>query len=296
MWQWEEGAREAISTFRTAADLLDRYPQFVFNHNESVLYEWVEEYDPALFARIRRLVKQGRWHIAGGWYLQPDCNMPGGETFVRLITTGLRYFASRFGVRPTVAYNFDPFGHNGSLPQLLRRSGYKMYIHCRPGANLLPLPAPQYRWRGLDGSEILTLRPSTGWYGTFEADVTASARRGVEQARQTGRDALVLWGLGDHGGGPTRELLEAFHALMRETKDVEIRHSTPEAYLASAKPLAAHPVHRGDLQRSFAGCYISVSPIKRGMRRGEALLASAERWSAVAWDRRGLAYPQRELQ
>src|SRR3972149_3992688 len=114
MWQWEEGAREAISTFRTAADFLEEFPDFVFNHNESLLYEWVEEFDPTLFDRIQRLVKAGRWNISGGWYLQPDCNMPGGETFVRLIATGRRYFAEKFGVRPLVAYNFDSLGHNGS--------------------------------------------------------------------------------------------------------------------------------------------------------------------------------------
>ena len=91
-WPWEEGAREAVSTFHTAADLLDEFPEFVFNHNESLLYEWVEEYDPMLFERIRALVKSGRWNISGGWYLQPDCNIPGGETLVRCILEGRRYF------------------------------------------------------------------------------------------------------------------------------------------------------------------------------------------------------------
>jgi len=295
MWHWEEAAREAISTFRTAADLLDECPDFVFNHNESVLYEWVEQYDPALLARIQRFVREGRWNISGGWYLQPDCNLPGGETFVRLIGLGLRYVQDRFGVRPTVAYNFDSFGHHGSLPQLLRQSGYRLYLHCRPPAHLLPLPAAQYRWRGLDGSEILTLRPSTGWYGTSETGAADAARRGVEEARTTGRDALVLWGLGDHGGGPTRKALDAIEALRREITDVKIRHSTPEAYLASLGPASAYPVHRGDLQRTFAGCYISMAPVKRALRRAEALLASAERWSTLAW-RRGLAYPQQELE
>jgi len=296
MWQWEEGAREAISTFRTAADFLDEYPEFIFNHNESVLYEWVERHDPALFARIQTLVKQGRWHISGGWYLQPDCNMPGGETLVRLIAAGRRYFASRFGVRPQVAYNFDSFGHNGSLPQLLRQAGYRLYVHCRPGANLLRLPAAQYRWRGLDGSQVLALRPPAGWYGTFEGTAIESARRGVALARETGAEVLVLWGLGDHGGGPTRRDLDLLRSLFAETEDVEVRHSTPEAYLATLKELSQYPVHTGDLQRSFAGCYTSMSPIKRAMRRGEALLASAERWSAVAWRSRGRQYPQAELE
>jgi len=296
MWQWEEGAREAISTFRTAADFLDEYPEFIFNHNESVLYEWVERHDPALFSRIKQFVKQGRWNISGGWYLQPDCNMPAGETFVRMIAAGRRYFSDRFGVKPKVAYNFDSFGHNGSLPQLLRQAGYEMYIHCRPGGNLCPLPAPQYRWQGLDGSEVLALRPGWGWYGTPEGHAIDSIRRAAEAARETGEDVLVLWGLGDHGGGPTRKDLDIIRGATAEMKDVEIRHSTPEAYLAALKPPAEYPLHKGDLQHSFAGCYTSMSPIKRAMRRGEALLASAERWSTVAWQTLGRPYPQAQLE
>ena len=85
LWEWEEGAAAAISTFRTAADLCEEFDGFIFNHNEVTLYQWVEEYEPALFERIRRLVRQGRWHIMGGWYLQPDCNMPSGEAMVRQI-------------------------------------------------------------------------------------------------------------------------------------------------------------------------------------------------------------------
>src|SRR5215510_4091861 len=143
-WGWEEGAREAISTFHTAVELLDEYPEFIFNHNESLLYEWVEEYDPPLFERIRELVRQGRWNITGGWYLQPDVNLPGGETLVRVILEGRRYFQEKFGVCPPVAYNFDSFGHPGSLPQLLKQSGFDMYIHCRPDATLLELPGLVY--------------------------------------------------------------------------------------------------------------------------------------------------------
>ena len=112
LWEWPEGAAEAISTFRIAADLGEKFPGFIFNHNEAVLYEWVEEYEPALFKRIQRLVKQGKWHIMGGWYLQPDCNMPSGESFVRQILLGKKYFKDRFGVDIRTGVNLDPFGHS----------------------------------------------------------------------------------------------------------------------------------------------------------------------------------------
>ena len=88
LWEWEEGAAEAISTFRVAADFCEEYEGFIFNHNEVILYKWVEQYEPELFARIQRLVREGRWRIMGGTYLQPDCNMPSGESFVRQVLTG----------------------------------------------------------------------------------------------------------------------------------------------------------------------------------------------------------------
>ena len=88
LWEWQEGAAEALSTFRTAADLCEEFDGFVFNHNEAVLYRWVAEYEPELFERIRRLVAAGKWHIMGGWYLQPDCNMPSGESFARQAIIG----------------------------------------------------------------------------------------------------------------------------------------------------------------------------------------------------------------
>lgn len=305
-WTWEEGAREAISTFRTACDILDEYPTFIFNHNESLLYEWVEEYDPILFERIRVHVKASRWNISGGWYLQPDVNLPAGETLVRCIIEGRRYFAEMFDVRPPVAYNFDSFGHPNSLPQLLKQSGFELYIHGRPYERQLDLPAPLYRWRGTDGNEVLALRPAGVWYMTPNRDFAEGktlwaidqVRIGIQIARETGQDAVVLWGLGDHGGGPTREDLDKIHQLMDELhdSDVDIRHSTPEAYLQRIKAADWNiPVYEGELQRVLSGCYTSVAPLKREMRRVESMLASAERWSALAWWRYGIRYPEHEL-
>ena len=92
LWRWQEGCTEALSTFRTAEAFTEEFPDFVFNHNEAILYEWVKENEPELFARIQRKVKEGKWHIMGGWYLQPDCNMPNGESIIRNISEGHRFF------------------------------------------------------------------------------------------------------------------------------------------------------------------------------------------------------------
>ena len=128
LWLWEEGAGEALSTFRTAVALCEAHHDFVFNHNEAILYQWIEEYEPELFDRIRRLVRAGRWHIMGGWFLQPDCNMPSGESFVRQILLGKRYFREKFGVDVTAAANLDPFGHSRGLVQILARAGYDLSL------------------------------------------------------------------------------------------------------------------------------------------------------------------------
>lgn len=151
MWQWEwtEGVGAAISTFRVAAALCEQYDAFVFNHNESLLYQWIEEYEPALFEQIRELVQKGRWHIMGGWFVQPDCNIPHGESIVRQISVGRRYFSEKFGAAPTTAINFDPFGHSRGIVQIMAQSGYDSYIICRP------VPSPCRARTGSYGKVLL---------------------------------------------------------------------------------------------------------------------------------------------
>ncbi|MFR1758174.1 MAG: hypothetical protein ACLSX2_00520 [Christensenellaceae bacterium] len=157
-WEWPEGAAAAVSTFRVAASLCEEHGCFVFNHNEMLLYEWVEEYEPELFARIQRLAREGRWRIIGGWYLQPDCLMPSGESFLRQMLTGRKYFLEKFGQAPRTAVNFDSFGHTRSLTQLMKKSGYDRYVFMRPDQNQLELPGVTFIWRGQDGSEIVAHR------------------------------------------------------------------------------------------------------------------------------------------
>ena len=135
LWPWQEGAAEALALARTVVDLCERYPGFVFNRNEAMFYHWIAEYDAVLLERIRRLVRAGAWHVMGGWYVQPDCNMPCGESFVRQILTGKRYFKQTFGVDATTAVNLDSFGHSRGLVQILAKSGYDSYLFCRPSRN-----------------------------------------------------------------------------------------------------------------------------------------------------------------
>jgi alpha-mannosidase len=173
-WEWEEGAAEAVSTYRVAAQFCEEFGDYVFCHNEAILYEWVREYEPALFEKIRRLVAAKKWHIMGGWYIQPDCNMPSGEGFVRQSLYGLNYFKENFGVRPTTAINFDSFGHTRGLVQIFAKSGYDSYIFSRPDDSFCRLESDLFRWVGYDGSSVMAYR----WLGQAQhaSEIDRSAR------------------------------------------------------------------------------------------------------------------------
>jgi alpha-mannosidase len=296
LWPWEEGAAEALSTFRIAADFCDEYGGYVFNHNEAVLYEWIEEYDNQLFERIQRLVRSGQWHIMGGWYLQPDCNMPSGESFVRQILYGRRYFADRFGSRPTTAINFDPFGHSRGLVQILAKSGFDSYIFGRPMGKDLPLPEEEFEWVGFDGSRVIGHR-SFGHYlsqkGRAAEKIEKFLAEGPEQ--DTG---LLLWGIGNHGGGASREDLDAIRELSRRLVDkgVHLIHSTPEAYFAERESDApSRPEFREALNPWAPGCYTSQIRIKQKHRRLEDELLLVEKTAVQAVMRGRMPYPRIEL-
>lgn len=294
-WEWEEGAAEALSTFRTAADFCETYEEFVFNHNEVILYKWVEEFEPELFARIQRLVKQGKWRIMGGWYLQPDCNMPSGESFVRQALVGKLYFLDKFGVEPTTAINFDPFGHTRGLVQILKKAGYDSYIHCRPDQNDCPLPDSDYIWVGYDGSEVNAYR-SIGWYGTpgfGQALEKVEAYLKDNSGRAVG---LVLWGVGNHGGGPSRRDLDALKGLMERTKDVAIVHSNAEAYFKELRECVPNPPrHEKDINSWAVGCYTSQVRLKQKHRLLENELYATEKMCALAALNGKMSYPREDI-
>jgi len=295
-WRWDEGASEALATFRTAAEILNEHDSLIFCHNEAILYRWVERFDPALFDEIRKLVGTGRWTVSGGWFLQPDVNLPGTESVIRQIAEGRLYFEEKFGARPGVAYNFDSFGHSGGLPQILKLAGHGMYIHMRPQVDELELPADLFRWRGVDGTEIATYRIAAGLYHTERDNIEERLECGVDLALRLGRDVPVFWGLGNHGGGATRKDLEKIDAFIAKEERVHVLHSSPDKFYEAVKRAAEEaPVFEGDLQRTFTGCYTSLSRLKRRSQRSLGRLVQAETLAATAWRLKGQAYPGADL-
>lgn len=293
LWSWEEGAVEALSTFRTAVRLCKEQEHYIFNHNEAILYQWILQFDPALFMEIKALVKAGRWHIMGGWYLQPDCNLPQGESFVRQILAGRAFFWEHFKKAPTTATNFDPFGHNRGLVQILTKSGFDSYIACRPGQEDFPLEADDFIWVGFDGSEVLVSRTQNGY-----SSGRGRIRERVEKyyTDNPGRDpGLLLWGVGNHGGGPSKADLYTLSAMMSEGH--LLTHTTPKGYFnalrASGKPLCR--VERS-MNHWGVGCYTSHIRIKQQHRRLESEYYSTEK-TATHLAMLGLyPYPKKELE
>lgn len=294
LWEWEEGAAEVLSTFRCAADFCDEFPGFVFNHNEAVLYQWVEEYDPALFRRIQKLVRQGRWAILGGWYLQPDCNLPSGESFVRQVLVGKRYFQEKFGVEVTIAMNVDPFGHTRGLAQILAKSGYRAYMFCRPGKEWIDLPGDDFRWVGYDGSEVIGHR-TNNWYNSR---LGGAAEKVKEWLKAHAGDArgLVLWGVGNHGGGPSRQDLRDLASLMRDTRDWTVLHANADGYFDEVERLRPSlPIVERPLNPWAPGCYTSQVRIKQGHRRLENDLYTVEAMAVHAAAAKLVEYPAEAL-
>jgi alpha-mannosidase len=273
LWQWKEGAAEAVSTFRVAADFCEKYDGFIFNHNEALLYEWIENYEPELFKRIQQLVKQGKWVIMGGWYLQPDCIMPSGESLINQICLGREYFKEKFDVVPTTAINFDPFGHTRGLVQILKKTGYDGYIFMRPNEF-----KGDFWWEGFDGSKILA-HGIFGGYNTLKGKALEKLKEMI--TTENSEYGLCLWGIGNHGGGPSEVDLEQINAFIKESKEIRIIHSDASSYIKEVKS-ASLPIIKESLIPCMVGCYTSMVRIKQANRRLENKIAVTEKIMSYA--------------
>jgi alpha-mannosidase len=295
LWQWQEGYQEVRATFWSAVHRLEEYPEFVFTTTSVGYLEWVEESDPELFDRIGRYIAEGRWHVAGGWWVEPDCNLPAGESFVRQALYAQRYLKARFGIIATVGANVDPFGHNATLPQLLRRSGMDCYVFLRPEVHELTLKRQTFWWQAPDGSRVLAYRIPHG-YAAPGADLDEHVDRAVALLSDEDTEAMVFYGVGNHGGGPTRANLDSIRRLDANHPGIRAHCSSPRAYFDAATGNGHdYPVHAGELQHHAVGCYSAHSGIKRWNRRAENALQVAERWAAIAQRVAGLPYPLAEL-
>ena len=288
-WDWPEGVSATLSTFYSAVKLCEEF-DYIFCHNEVTVYKYVEEYAPSLFAKIKELVKAGKWHIMGGWYLQPDCNMPTGESFVRQIREGQRYFKEKFGVVPTTAINLDPFGHTVGLVQIVKKCGQDSYLFVRPFRHERELPNEQFIWRGLDGSEIKATRICAYGSGLGKSAKVIRDRANTQNTNV----GAILWGVGNHGGGPSRkDLSDIKEQLLADTNE-EFMHSTPERFFAEISP---KEVVDSSIRIPMPGCYTSMYRVKKLHAQVENEISMAEKISSAAYMTGALeAYPEKEIE
>lgn len=279
LWPWSSGLDEILNTCESMCNLLDRYPDVMFTRGEAWVYEQVEKMDPALFQRIRRHVKAGRWEIVGGWYIQPDCNLPGWDGLHKQVELGRDYFMSRFGAFPETAYNVDSFGHTAFLPELMAAYGQKNYVMMRPQEHERELPARLFRWRAKpDGAEIITFRIAGAYNGENNAKEIKLdlLNKSLTELPPGITHTMCFAGAGDHGGGPTAEMIEWCRANRNIIPGAQLVFSSPSLYFrAVAAQKAKLPLVTGELQMHAIGCYSVHRAIKLGVRRAEHLLTQA---------------------
>jgi alpha-mannosidase len=289
IWDWREGMREVTATFTAAADRLDDCDDLFFTASSAAYYAWVEQMDPVLFERVKKHVRDGRWNIVGGEWVEPDCNLPSGEAVCRHLLYSQRYFHRALGAAASIGYNVDSFGHAGSLPQLLAKGGLRGYVMMRPQQHERDIPVSLFNWRGIDGTELPTYRIpfayTTGRQGDrTEAEIVRErAISLVERAEAEKRPLMLFFGVGDHGGGPTRAAIEELRGLEAHDSGL-MRFSTPGHYFDAALGAGSMPLEtvEGDLHMHAVGCYSVVSWMKSFNARAERALVEAERLAALA--------------
>ena len=293
LWQWPEGYQEVRATFASAVERLREYPDFVFTCDSIAFFEWVEESDADLFEQIRAWIAEGRWQVIGGWWVEPDCNIPSGESYVRQALYGQRYLRDRFGITATTGANIDSFGHNATIPQLLRRSGMDSYVFLRPGPQEKELPT-LFHWESPDGSRVLAYRIPHEYCAPRD-DLGEHVEKSLSQLPGDIEESMVFYGVGNHGGGPTKANLDSIARLSSNGGLPPLELSSTRRFFDGVRGNGDIPVVGDELQHHGVGCYTSHSGIKRWNRRAENLLLRAEKWSAVADALGAQPYPHAEL-
>ena len=286
LWQWQEGFSEIKATFRSALDRMKEFDYYKFTSACGAYYMWIEQSDPEMFKEIQQRVKEGRWILAGGWLIQPDCNIPCGESFARHALITQRYFYEKFGKFAKTGYNVDSFGHNQNIPMILRNSKMENYVFMRPMPEEKQLPQSLFVWESQDGSKVTTYRIP------FRYCITPWRFELFEQIRQLneGTDQMAFYGIGNHGGGATVSLLNQ----MKEELSDDYIYSSPDEFFAVQDPEKL-PIVCEDLQFHAKGCYSAFGEIKELNRKAEAWTLATEKLSVLSNKLVGTAYPTEKL-
>ncbi len=260
LWTWDEAMASIRATFRSALERMKEYPDFTYSFATPPVFEWIRQTDPEMFEEIKARVAEGRWELGEGWWLQPDCYSASGESYVRQGLYGQRWLKEAFGRYADSVFNIDSFGHSPMLPQILKKSHVRYYTFVRPEARHIPMESPLFYWESPDGSRLLTCRADD----CYNKDTAGRLSRAPED-----RDELIVYGVTDHGGAPTKAAIEAIH------RDPDAFCSTLTRYFSDHADCTE--VRRGELLTGDFGVYANLNRIKQLVRIGEYSLLNAEK-------------------
>lgn len=282
MWGWPETVATTLDTFRTVLRLMDEFPAFIFGQSQASVYRIVEEHDPEMLAQIQARVREGRWEVVAAHWVEGDRNLAGGEALCRHLLETRSYIHALFGLTPEqvpVDWSPDTFGHANTMPGIDVRGAARYLYCCRTGDLTRP---PVFWWESPDGSRQLVQR-EIAWYGG-DVQPTSAWTHLLDYRAATGlQDWLMVYGVGDHGGGPTRRDLRRIIDMDAWPCFPRFRFARVDEFFALLEREGARwPVLAHELNYEFTGCYTSQSAIKRANRIGETACSNADAASALA--------------
>ena len=297
MWTYAQTKEKVQRSFSIVVELMKRYPEYKFTISQPQLLEYLKEEAPSVYADIKELVRQGRIDIEGAMWVEPDCNLPSGESLVRQIIWGKRFIKDEFGLESKILWLPDVFGYSAAIPQILKKSGVNKFVTSKIGWNEFnQIPYDLFKWVGVDGTEVsthfMTCRDE-GWDNlratTYVGQITPAYIQGTwdrQQQKEYTDEVFMTYGYGDGGGGPTEEMLEMQRRLHRGVIGVpktemmtatESLNRIEEKFEKNIEKIGKTPTWKGELYLEFhRGTYTSVGKVKRYNRKTEFMLHNAE--------------------
>ncbi len=298
LWRIAETVLVARNTYDTVIQNMAEYPELRYAQSQALTYQWIETRYPELFQKIKLAFKQGKWEIVGGMWVEPDCNLISGESWVRQLLYGKNYFQEKFGIDVRTGWNVDSFGYNWNMPQIYRKSGIDRFVTQKIWWNdTTVFPFYIFWWQGVDGTKLLSYFPPVGYTSRVELDKVADNITKYEAT--TGyKKSLILYGMGDHGGGPNREILDRVRGYGKLHIAPEFIHSPARPFLEGIEADLGKdiPVWQDELYLEYhRGTYTTQAKVKQGNRKSESRILSAEKLASIAGMIRG-TYPQGKLE
>lgn len=286
-WLWRQGETIEVckNTFTSVLNMMDTRPDFTYTQSTAAYYYWMETMYPDVYKRIQHRVKEGRWEITGGMWVEPDCNLPDGESWMRHLLYAKRYFKKKLGVDVTVGWNPDSFGYNLNMPLFYRLAGIDAFITQKIGWNDTNVfPYRVFWWESPDGSRILSYFPFD-YVNEISNPYTLVDWLRQFEANSGFKNMLMLFGVGDHGGGPSNEMLDRIDRLTKATIYPTIKYGTAGSYLTwlKSQDLSTLPVWEDELYLEYhRGTYTTQAKMKEFNRTSEVLLTNAEKFSTLS--------------